>query len=379
MAETIQGIQSRGVVACAKHYILNEQEHYRGSVDVRIDDRTMHEVYLWPFADAVKAGVGSVMCSYNKINGTYACENEWTTNYLLKNELGFQGFGEYGSVQGLVKGVLTNREVMSDWGAQHTTLGSALGGLDMAMPGDGGPPPYRAWWGGALTETVLKGDVPQWRIDDMAVRIMTAYFLVHTGNYTARPDINFSAWTNKTTGPLHPSSNSSITVVNEFVDVQANHAALIREIGAKSIVLLKNDRNILPLSSPASLAIIGDDAQDNPGGPNACPDRACLRGTTAMGYGSGTAEFPYLISPASAIMAYLAGTNTTVTNTSSNWDVPAAKLAASKAEVAIVFAGVTSGEGYRKSSPRGLYPLSALSRERPNTQSSLTKADTSFF
>jgi beta-glucosidase len=96
MAETIQGIQSRGVVACAKHYILNEQEHFRGSMDVRIDDRTMHELYLWPFADAVRAGVGSVMCSYNKINGTYACENEWTTNYLLKNELAFQGFGEFG-------------------------------------------------------------------------------------------------------------------------------------------------------------------------------------------------------------------------------------------------------------------------------------------
>jgi beta-glucosidase len=94
MAESIQGIQSRGVVACAKHYILNEQEHYRGVIDVRIDDRTMHELYLWPFVDAVRAGVGSVMCSYNKINGTYACENEWTTNYLLKNELAFQGFGE---------------------------------------------------------------------------------------------------------------------------------------------------------------------------------------------------------------------------------------------------------------------------------------------
>lgn len=99
MAETIKGIQSRGVVACAKHYILNEQEHYRGNIDVRIDDRTMHELYLWPFADAVRAGVGSVMCSYNKINGTHACENEWTTNYLLKNELGFQGFRECDAYQ----------------------------------------------------------------------------------------------------------------------------------------------------------------------------------------------------------------------------------------------------------------------------------------
>ncbi|KAK4032900.1 beta-glucosidase [Parachaetomium inaequale] len=329
MAESIRGIQSRGVVACAKHYILNEQEHYRGSIDVRIDDRTMHEMYLWPFADAVRAGVGSVMCSYNKVNGTYACENEWTTNYLLKNELGFQGF------------------VMSDWGAQHTTLGSALGGLDMAMPGDGGPPPYRALWGGALTEAVLKGDVPQWRLDDMVVRIMAAYFKVHTGNYTSRPDINFSAWTNQTTGPLHPSSNQSITVVNEFVNVQSDHATLIREIGAKSMVLLKNTHNLLPLSKPASIAVIGDDSQDPPGGPNACPDRGCFSGTIAMGYGSGTANFPYLISPATALLAQSRLDNTTILNPPSpNWDLPSAAAAAANATIAIVFAAATAGEGY---------------------------------
>ena len=95
MAETIQGIQSRGVIACAKHYILNEQEHFRNSISAKIDDRTLHELYLWPFADSVRAGVGSIMCSYNKIEGIYACENNWTTNYILKNELSFQGFGEH--------------------------------------------------------------------------------------------------------------------------------------------------------------------------------------------------------------------------------------------------------------------------------------------
>lgn len=235
---------------------------------------------------------------------------------------------------------------MSDWGAQHTTPGSALGGLDMAMPGDGGPAPYRAWWGGALTEAVLRGDVPQWRLDDMVIRIMTAFFRVHTGNYTARPNINFSAWTNKTTGPLHPSSNQSITVVNEFVDVQSDHASLIREIGAKSIVLLKNTNNLLPISNPRSIAIIGDDAQDPPGGPNACPDRGCFRGTTAMGYGSGTAEFPYLISPAAALYAHLANTTTTLTNTTSNWDLPTARAAAAAASLAIVFVSATAGENY---------------------------------
>lgn len=93
MFETVRGMQSEGVMATAKHFILNEQEHYRNNVDVTIDDRTMHEMYLWPFADAVRAGVAAVMCSYNKINGNYSCENSWTLNYLLKNELNFQGFG----------------------------------------------------------------------------------------------------------------------------------------------------------------------------------------------------------------------------------------------------------------------------------------------
>ncbi|KAK4143043.1 beta-glucosidase [Dichotomopilus funicola] len=337
--ETIQGIQSRGVIACAKHYILNEQEHYRGSIDVRIDDRTMHELYLWPFADAVRAGVGSVMCSYNKINGTYACENEWTTNYLLKNELAFQGF------------------VMSDWNAQHTTLGSALAGLDMAMPGDKGPDPYQSLWGGGLTEAVLRGDIPQWRLDDMVVRIMAAYFKVHTGDYADyRPDINFSAWTNETEGYLHPSSNHTRTVVNEFVDVQADgkHAELIREIGAKSVVLLKNNETtaVLPLSKPASIALIGDDAHDQPGGPNACVDRGCFQGTIAMGYGSGTADFPYLISPATALRRQAEADNTTFTTTpppdgittGNNWDLETAQKTAAGADVAIVFAAATAGE-----------------------------------
>lgn len=173
--------------------------------------------------------------------------------------------------------------VMSDWGAQHTTLGSALGGLDMAMPGDGGRPPYGAWWGGALTEAVLKGEVPAWRLDDMVVRIMAAYFKVHVGNYTARPEINFSSWTKNAVGPLYSASNQTYTVVNEFVDVQGGHGELIREIGAKSIVLLKNEHRTLPLTKPSSIAVIGEDAQDTPGGPNACPERNCTKGTLAMG------------------------------------------------------------------------------------------------
>lgn len=235
---------------------------------------------------------------------------------------------------------------MSDWGGQHTGPLSALAGLDMAMPGDGGRPPYGSLWGGALTEAVLSGSVPQWRLDDMVIRIMAAHFKVNAGNFSERPEINFSAWTNETTGPLHPSSNQSWAVVNKRVDVQGDHGELIREIGAKSIVLLKNIGNALPLAQPLSLAVIGEDAQDTPGGPNACPERGCDNGTLAMGWGSGTAEFPYLVSPATALKIRAERDGTAFTNISGNGDLAAAQAAARNVGTAIVFANADAGENF---------------------------------
>lgn len=120
----------------------------------------MHEVYLWPFADAVKAGTGSIMCSYQQINNSYGCANSYTLNHLLKNELGFEGF------------------IMSDWAAQHSGMGSAFAGLDMTMPGDTLFNTGYTFWGTNLTVGVLNGTVPQWRLDDMAIRIMSAYYYV---------------------------------------------------------------------------------------------------------------------------------------------------------------------------------------------------------
>ncbi|OAA54584.1 glycoside hydrolase family 3 protein [Niveomyces insectorum RCEF 264] len=345
IAETVQGIQTSGVIACAKHYILNEQEHFRNNVDVQIDDRTMHEVYLWPFADAVRAGVGSLMCSYNKINGNYSCENPWTINYLLKNELNFQGF------------------VMSDWGAQHSTVDTALAGLDLAMPGDGGAwgNVYGAFWGGTLTEAVLNGTIPAWRVDDMAVRIMAAVYKMNQGRLESRPEPNFSAWVrpNVTVGPLYFRANQSIQPVNLHVNVQADHAVLIREMGAKSAVLLKN--TALPgnggaAMGPAALplvpgkirriAVIGDDAQDPTHGLNACDDNKCYGGTLATGYGSGPGYFPYLVAPATALRARAATHNATTVEAPDSWNLTAAQDAARGADVALVFANADSGEGY---------------------------------
>lgn len=102
IAETIKGVQDAGVIATAKHVVANEQEHFRevsessengynisDSLSSNVDDKTMHELYMWPFADAIRAGVGAVMCSYNQINNSYGCQNSHTLNKLVKHELGF--------------------------------------------------------------------------------------------------------------------------------------------------------------------------------------------------------------------------------------------------------------------------------------------------
>lgn len=92
MQVTIEGMQEVGVQATAKHYLLNEQELNRETMSSNVDDRTLHELYLWPFADAVRANVAAVMCSYNKINGTWACESQSAMQRLLKDQLGFRGY-----------------------------------------------------------------------------------------------------------------------------------------------------------------------------------------------------------------------------------------------------------------------------------------------
>lgn len=249
MQQTVTGMQSSGVQACAKHYIGNEQEKNRDLVSANIDDRTMHELYLWPFADAVQANVASVMCSYNKVNSTYSCENDKLMNGLLKNELNFQGY------------------VMSDWNAQHTTAGSANGGLDMTMPGSDFNK-KSVLWGPQLTSAVNSGAVSQSRVDDMVRRILAAWYLV--GQDSGYPTASFNSWKIGT----H--------------DVQGTHKTVARAIARDGIVLLKNTNDALPLKKPASLAIIGQDAIQNPSGMNSYADRASDNGTLAMGWGSGT-------------------------------------------------------------------------------------------
>ncbi|CEL60157.1 hypothetical protein RSOLAG1IB_09406 [Rhizoctonia solani AG-1 IB] len=313
--ETILGMQSTGVQACAKHYINNEQEIKRDASSSDVDDRAQHELYAHPFLRSVAAGVASFMCSYNQVNGTYACENDKVLNDILKTEYGFPGY------------------VMSDWWATHSTE-SANRGLDMEMPGGlgWGIPASSAWLGGNLTQWVKDGRVPSARLTDMATRIIAGWYL--TGQEKNYPAVNFNTPTIDS-GPL-----------NLHVDVQGDHYKGIREMGAASTILLKNTKGALPLKKPVSLAVIGSDSAPPLRGPNGFTDRAGVDGTLAMAWGSGTTEFPYLISPLEAIQARAKQDHTSVSWHTLDWDTAGAKTRASNKDVAIVFINSDSGEGY---------------------------------
>jgi beta-glucosidase len=291
-----------------------------------IDDKTMHELYMWPFADAVRAGVGSFMCSYQQVNNSYGCQNSKLMNDLLKNELGFQGF------------------VLSDWQAQHTGAASAVAGLDMSMPGDTEFNTGLSFWGTNLTLAVLNGTVPAYRVDDMAMRIMAAFFKV--GNTVDLDPINFSFGTLDTYGPLHWVAEENHQQINFHVDVRGDHAYLIREIGAKGTVILKNTGS-LPLKKPKFVAVVGEDAGSNPNGPNSCGDRGCNDGTLAMGWGSGTANFPYLVSPDAALQAQALKDGSRYESILTNYAADKTKALVSQEDAtALVFVNADSGEGY---------------------------------
>ncbi|KAI1787106.1 glycoside hydrolase superfamily [Ganoderma leucocontextum] len=311
--ETILGWQAGGAQAVAKHYINNEQEHLRDHESSHADDRTEHEIYVHPFMRAVQAGVASVMCSYNQVNATWACENDRTLNQILKGELGFQGY------------------VMSDWGAHHSTL-AAVAGLDMSMPGDITFSSGTSWWGANLTAFVENKTIAESRVNDMAERIVAAWYLL--GQDKNYPNVSFNAFF-----PDDPATNA-------HVDVQDDHFQVVREIGAASTVLLKNVENALPLGKPKSIAIIGNDAGPSSRGPNGYTDRGGDDGTLAMGWGSGTDNFPYLITPLEAIQERARTDRASVSWFLNNWDLAGAAATAINQDLALVFVNADSGEDY---------------------------------
>ncbi|GJN76302.1 hypothetical protein PLICBS_010414 [Purpureocillium lilacinum] len=228
--KSVLGIQEQGVQTSVKHYIANEQETYRmpsggdkEAVSSNIDDKTMHEVYLWPFQDAVKAGTGNIMCSYQRVNNSYGCANSKTLNGLLKTELGFQGF------------------VVSDWGAQHAGVAAALAGMDMAMPSGS------EFWGKHLVEAVKNGSVPESRVTDMATRIVTTWYQFKQDTLFPEPGVGMPK---DVTGP------------HKSVEGRDPSARPVLFQGAvEGHVLVKNTKNTLPLKSPRMLSLFGYSAK----------------------------------------------------------------------------------------------------------------------
>ena len=208
----ITGIQSRGVSACVKHFALNNSEFERMTISSEVDERAMREIYFRSFEKAAKvAGAWSVMCSYNRVNGTHASENYRLLTEILKDEWGFKGL------------------VMSDWFATHSTTPVANAGLDLEMPG-----PAR-YFGKALLKSVKSGEVDIKTINDKVRRILRV--MINTGALD---------------GKIVTSSN-----IKEF----PAHRKLAREVAEECIVLLKNDNHILPLKkSLRSIAVIGPNA-----------------------------------------------------------------------------------------------------------------------
>ena len=152
----IDGVQSRHILSTIKHFALNDQETDRVVLDARIDRAVARESDLLAFEIGIEQGrPGAVMCAYNQVNGRYSCENDWLLNEVLKGDWRYPGF------------------VMSDWGAVHSTVHSALAGLDQESGDELDTENFLE----SLGRAVADGEVPQARLDDMARRILTSIFV----------------------------------------------------------------------------------------------------------------------------------------------------------------------------------------------------------
>ena len=204
----IKGIQSKNVGTSIKHFALNNQEHRRMSSSSDCDERTIREIYFPAFEMAVKeAQPWTVMCSYNRINGTYASENPWLLTEVLRNEWGFEGY------------------VMSDWGAVSNRVAGVAAGLDLEMPASGGVNDRK------IVEAVKAGKLDEKAVDLCCERILN---IIYRYVENAKPE---TPW-----------------------DMEAQHQ-MAANVAAECMVLLKNEGEILPLSKEDEIAFIGEFAE----------------------------------------------------------------------------------------------------------------------
>jgi len=205
-AAFIRGLQSQKVAACPKHFAVNNQELLRMASDSQVDERTLREIYLTNFEIAVKEGQPkALMTSYNRVNGTYANENEHLLRDILAQEWGFQG------------------AVITDWGGSNDHVAGVTAGSHLEMPSTGADSDRQ------LEQAVLDGRIPESLIDDRVDTLLDLIFAVTSAQ-----------------------SETATTV-----DLAVHHD-LARQVAEQSIVLLKNQDDILPLHTRSAVAIIGD-------------------------------------------------------------------------------------------------------------------------
>jgi beta-glucosidase len=288
--------QGQHVIGDIKHYAMNDQETGRNIVNAIASKRAMQESDLLAFHVAIDiANPGAVMCSYNRINGDYACENPYILHDVLKHDWGFKGF------------------VLSDWGGTHSTANAIAAGLDQEQP-------MADYLGPKLKQAVESGKVPMSEIDDAARRVLYAEFLAGVVD--------------------HPTEKA-------VPDVDAG-LEIAQKVEENSIVLLKNQNSVLPITSDKvhSIAVIGGHADiamisgggsaqvDPPGGNAIMPPGK--RATHWQDH----VWFP--TSPLKALRAQLPGTTIAF---NSGADIAAAETLAKKSDVAIVFAYQWQAEG----------------------------------
>ena len=303
LAGTLAGIemkalQEQHIIGDLKHYAMNDQENGRAYVNVKVGKRAMRESDLLGFEIAAKlSGVGAVMCSYNLVNGDYACENDYLLNQVLKKDFGFQGF------------------VLSDWGGTHSTVKAANAGLDMQMP-------ESTYFGEALKKAVKRGQVSMARLDNMVHRILRTEFAV--GLFDNPPDRR---------------------VPDVFHGLE-----VAERVAEQTIVLLKNAAGQLPLpTSIHSIALVGSHAdvgvlsgggsgRVDPIGGNAVPGEL-VNGLPVPGMNE---VVWHRSSPLKAIRAIAPGARVIY---DPGTDADAAAALAKESDVAIVFVNQPTSEG----------------------------------